>query len=91
MTTDNTNDVKPPEVNLNEELERLKSESKAKEAELQKMKSTEQGLRGSLQEKDRQLKEQTSLRDEITSLRDSQKIFAAMLAEKGLDKRPEGK
>ena len=35
-----------------------------------------------MQEKDRQLKEQTSLRDEITSLRDSQKIFAAMLAEK---------
>jgi len=68
---------------LEQQMETLRTEVKAKSDELAKAESSLQGLRGSLTEKDRKLKEQVDLSQQISDLQETQKIFAAMIAERG--------
>ncbi len=75
--------VTQPQPTAEQQLETLRSEFKAKEAELQKAKSTEQGLRGSLKEKDKILNEQQGIMSRLDAFEQTQKILAAMIAEKG--------
>ena len=76
-----TEDTPTPE----QQLETLQTTNKELAERVAKAESSVQGLRGSLTEKDRKLSEQAGivgLRQEMADMRDSNKLLAAMLAER---------
>lgn len=92
-----TEDLKEPKAqptpNLEQQLETLRAELKAEQENSKKANESIKGLKGSLLEKDKQLKEQKTLREEINTLKESHKILATLLAEKEniSDEVPENK